>query len=197
MRQPSPNQCIFSVFIAGIESLRPLSYLLDAVRPPTQRGSILEVFLNAVTRGSICGVVGKRPSLLMTDAATALGSEGGPVFTEGPTKELVGMVVCSVSWCRGEWVGLSLVAPLTSVLSAKLRVAVPQPAKPLAPHPLQDVLIPKSQAFRVLSGCERDSDSALSIKTIYFTDESNLAGIENNKEMIQAQWRLMPYRSKI
>ncbi|KAF9422352.1 hypothetical protein HW555_001942 [Spodoptera exigua] len=97
----------------GIESLRPLSYLLDAVRPPTQRGSILEVhstpfgcevFLNAVTRGSICGVVGKRPSLLMTDAATALGSEGGPVFTEGPT------------------------------------VAVPQPAKPLAPHPLQDVL---------------------------------------------------------
>ncbi|CAH1640459.1 unnamed protein product [Spodoptera littoralis] len=132
----------------GIESLRPLSYLLDVVRPPTERGSILEVhstpfgcevFLNAVTRGSICGVVGKRPSLLMTDAATALGSEGGPVFTEG-SKELVGIVVCSVSWCRGEWVGLSLVAPLTSVLASKLRVAVPAPDRPLASHPLQDVL---------------------------------------------------------
>lgn len=44
-----------------------------------------QVFLNAVTRGSVCGVVGRRPALLLTDAAAALGSEGAPVFTEGPT----------------------------------------------------------------------------------------------------------------
>ncbi|XP_026743798.1 peroxisomal leader peptide-processing protease-like [Trichoplusia ni] len=151
------GNALFSVFVLidlesdkrGVESLRPLSYLLDVVRAPTGRGSTLEVhstpfgcevFLNAITRGSICGVVGKRPSLLLTDAATALGSEGGPVFNEGPTKELIGTVVCSVSWCRGEWVGLTLVAPLISVLSAKLRVAPPQPARPLTTHPLQDVL---------------------------------------------------------
>ncbi|CAH0590022.1 unnamed protein product [Chrysodeixis includens] len=151
------GNALFSVFVLidlesdkrGVESLRPLSYLLDVVRAPTGRGSTLEVhstpfgcevFLNAITRGSICGVVGKRPSLLLTDAATALGSEGGPVFNEGPTKELIGTVVCSVSWCRGEWVGLTLVAPLVSVLSAKLRVAPPPPARPLAAHPLQDVL---------------------------------------------------------
>ncbi|CAB3257912.1 unnamed protein product [Arctia plantaginis] len=133
----------------GVETLRPLSSLLDAVRPPTGRGSTLEVhstpfgcevFLNAVTRGSVCGVVGNRPSLLLTDAATALGSEGGPVFTEEPNKELIGIVVCSVSWCRGEWVGLTLVAPLISVLSAKLRVAPEKPSRPLSTHPLQEVL---------------------------------------------------------
>ncbi|PZC73061.1 hypothetical protein B5X24_HaOG210125 [Helicoverpa armigera] len=116
--------------LASVESLRPLSSLLDVVRPPTGRGSTVEVhstpfgcevFLNAVTQGSVCGVVGNKPSLLLTDAATALGSEGGPVFTEGPTKQLIGIVVCSVSWCRGEWVGLTLVAPLTAVLAAKLR----------------------------------------------------------------------------
>uniref|UniRef100_A0A2A4K4T3 Peroxisomal leader peptide-processing protease n=1 Tax=Heliothis virescens TaxID=7102 RepID=A0A2A4K4T3_HELVI len=101
---------------------------------------LLDVFLNAVTQGSVCGVVGKRPSLLLTDAATALGSEGGPVFTEGPTKQLVGCVVCSVSWCRGEWVGLTLVAPLTAVLAAKLRVPSQAPPAALPSHPLQPVL---------------------------------------------------------
>ncbi|XP_049700752.2 peroxisomal leader peptide-processing protease [Helicoverpa armigera] len=152
------GNALFSVFVLidlesdkrGVESLRPLSSLLDVVRPPTGRGSTVEVhstpfgcevFLNAVTQGSVCGVVGNKPSLLLTDAATALGSEGGPVFTEGPTKQLIGIVVCSVSWCRGEWVGLTLVAPLTAVLAAKLRVHVAAPEAPLQPaHPLQPIL---------------------------------------------------------
>ncbi|KPJ10433.1 Peroxisomal leader peptide-processing protease [Papilio machaon] len=125
--------------LPGLKTLRPLSELLDLVRPPPERGALIEVqstpfgcevFLNAVTRGSVCGVVGRRPSLLLTDAATALGSEGGPVFSEGPTSELVGAVVCSVSWWRGEWVGLTLAAPLRAVLAAKLRVPPRTPHTP-------------------------------------------------------------------
>ncbi|XP_045527624.1 peroxisomal leader peptide-processing protease [Pieris brassicae] len=151
-KQTQLGKALLSVFVlidlesdtAGLKTLRPLSELLDMVKPPPERGSNIqvhstpfgcEVFLNAVTRGSVCGVVGKRPSLLLTDAATALGSEGGPVYTEGPTKELVGAVVCSVSWWRGEWVGLTLAAPLRSILAAKLRVPPDSvPRAPISPH---------------------------------------------------------------
>ncbi|XP_068620264.1 peroxisomal leader peptide-processing protease [Battus philenor] len=145
-QQTQLGKALLSVFVLiDLESdnlvqqpLRPLSELLDLVHPPPGRGSVVEVqstpfgcevFLNAVTRGSVCGVVGRRPSLLLTDAATALGSEGGPVFSFGENRQLVGAVVCSVSWWRGEWVGLSLVAPLRAVLTAKLHV----PAAPLLP----------------------------------------------------------------
>ncbi|XP_039758966.1 peroxisomal leader peptide-processing protease [Pararge aegeria] len=138
-KQTRLGKALLSVFVLidlegdyrGLKTLRPLSELLDMVKPPPERGTSIQVhstpfgceaFLNAVTRGAVCGVIGKRPSLLLTDAATALGSEGGPVFTEGPNAELVGAVVCSVSWWRGEWVGLTLAAPLRAVLAAKLRV---------------------------------------------------------------------------
>ncbi|XP_026320429.1 peroxisomal leader peptide-processing protease [Hyposmocoma kahamanoa] len=156
-KQTQLGKSLLSVFVLvdlesddrGLKTLRPLSELFDLVRPPPGRGTAVEVhstpfgcevFLNAVTRGSVCGVVGKRPSLLLTDAATALGSEGGPVYTEGPTKELIGTVVCSVSWWRGEWVGLTLMAPLVSVLSAKLRVAPPRIQKSLTTGPHRDLL---------------------------------------------------------
>ncbi|KAM3959261.1 peroxisomal leader peptide-processing protease isoform 2-T2 [Aphomia sociella] len=159
-KQSQLGKALLSVFVLvdlesddrGLKTLRPLSELFDMVRPPPQRGASVEVhstpfgcevFLNGVTRGSVCGVVGKKPSLLLTDAATALGSEGGPVFNEGPngeTKELIGTVVCSVSWWRGEWVGLTLVAPLGSVLSAKLRVAAPSVPKSLPTHPHSQIL---------------------------------------------------------
>ncbi|CAG4947937.1 unnamed protein product [Colias eurytheme] len=143
------------------KTLRPLSELLDLVRLPPERGTNIqvhstpfgcEVFLNAVTRGSVCGVVGKRPSLLLTDAATALGSEGGPVFTDGPTRELVGAVVCSVSWWRGEWVGLTLAAPLRSVLAAKLRV--PPAAAPRAPpSPLHSDILERIDRVTLVVRC--------------------------------------------
>ncbi|XP_053614322.1 peroxisomal leader peptide-processing protease isoform X2 [Plodia interpunctella] len=155
-KQSQLGKTLLSVFVLvdldddrGLKNLRPLSELFDMVRPAPQRGSTIEVhstpfgcevFLNAVTRGSICGVVGKKPSLLLTDASTALGSEGGPVYTEGPTKELVGVVVCSVSWWRGEWVGLTLAAPLRAVLAAKLRLSPPAHAAPVARHPYSDIL---------------------------------------------------------
>ncbi|CAG9795503.1 unnamed protein product [Diatraea saccharalis] len=155
--QTQLGKALLSVFVLvdlesddrALKTLRPLSELLDIVRPPPQRGSTIEVhstpfgcevFLNAVTRGSICGVVGKRPSLLLADAATALGSEGGPVFTEGPTNELIGAVVCSVSWWRGEWVGLTLAAPLASVLGAKLRVTPQTVPRSLPTKPQSDIL---------------------------------------------------------
>ncbi|CAG9136469.1 unnamed protein product [Plutella xylostella] len=97
--------------------LRPLSELYDVVGPAPARGEPLEihstpfgneVFLNSVSTGAVCGAAGRRPALLLTDAATALGSEGAPAFT---SKQLIGIVVCSVSWWRGEWAGLTLVAP--------------------------------------------------------------------------------------
>ncbi|KAI8419785.1 hypothetical protein MSG28_008443 [Choristoneura fumiferana] len=157
-KQTQLGKALLSVFVLidlesddnrGFRPLRPLSELLDLVRPPPDRGSAVEVhstpfgcetFLNSATRGAVCGVVGRRPSLLLTDASTALGSEGGPVFAEVPNKELIGAVVCSVSWWRGEWVGLTLVAPLVSVLSAKLRVAPPRLPRQPPPRRYQEIL---------------------------------------------------------
>ncbi|XP_038211047.1 peroxisomal leader peptide-processing protease [Zerene cesonia] len=168
-KQTQLGKALLSVFVlidlesdnTGFKTLRPLSELLDLVRLPPERGTNIqvhstpfgcEVFLNAVTRGSVCGVVGKRPSLLLTDAATALGSEGGPVFTDGPTKELVGAVVCSVSWWRGEWVGLTLAAPLRSVLAAKLRVP-PAAAPRAAPSPLHSDILERIDRVTLLVRC--------------------------------------------
>ncbi|CAG9138314.1 unnamed protein product, partial [Plutella xylostella] len=74
---------------------------------PTPFGN--EVFLNSVSTGAVCGAAGRRPALLLTDAATALGSEG--LRPSRGVKQLNGIVVCSVSWWRGEWAGLTLVAP--------------------------------------------------------------------------------------
>ncbi|KAG6462753.1 peroxisomal leader peptide-processing protease isoform X2 [Manduca sexta] len=121
----------------GYKVLRPLSALLDMVSPPPNRGSRLvvhstpfgcEAFLNTESQGAVSSLVGPRPSLLLTDAPTAMGSEGGPVFND--EANLIGMVICSVSWWCGEWVGLSLVAPLASVLTAKLHVDPPKSPSP-------------------------------------------------------------------
>ncbi|CAH0713098.1 unnamed protein product, partial [Brenthis ino] len=168
-KQTQLGKALLSVFVLvdlesdnkSFKTLRPLSELLDMVRSPPERGTSIqvhstpfgcEVFLNAVTRGTVCGVIGKRPSLLLTDAATALGSEGGPVFTEGPTASLVGVVVCSVSWWRGEWVGLSLAAPLRAVLAAKLRVPPPPPPR-APPSPPYDKLLRIIDRTTVLVRC--------------------------------------------
>ncbi|OWR48404.1 peroxisomal leader peptide-processing protease-like isoform X2 [Danaus plexippus] len=168
-KQTQLGKALLSVFVLvdletdnrDFKILRPLSELLDMCQPPPDRGATVdihstpfgcEVFLNAVTRGSVCGVVGKRPSLLLTDAATALGSEGGPVFTAGPDNHLVGAVVCSVSWWRGEWVGLTLAAPLKSVLAAKLRVQQPLPAR-TPPSPLYVRILELVDRSTVLVRC--------------------------------------------
>ncbi|XP_050682624.1 peroxisomal leader peptide-processing protease-like [Leptidea sinapis] len=168
-KQSNLGKALLSVFVLvdlesetpGLKTLRPLSELFDMVRAPPERGANIhvhstpfgcEVFLNAVTTGTVCGLVGKRPSLLLTDAATALGSEGGPVFTEGPTRQLVGAVVCSLSWCRGEWVGLTLAAPLRSVLAAKLRVS-PEAAARALPSPLHAAILDRIDRVTMLVRC--------------------------------------------
>ncbi|XP_041984547.1 peroxisomal leader peptide-processing protease-like isoform X3 [Aricia agestis] len=148
--QTQLGKALLSVFVlvdlesgrASAVPLRPLSELFDMVKPAPARGSEVlvhstpfgnEVFLNTVTKGCVCGAVGTRPSLLLTDCASSLGSEGGPVYSDAPESSLVGMVVCSVSWWRGEWVGLTLAAPLRTVLAHKL--SVPAAAPQRAPQP--------------------------------------------------------------
>lgn len=155
--QTSLGHSLLSVFVLidlegcdqEFKTLRPLSSLLDIVHPPPVRGSQLlvcstpfgcEAFLNSETIGYICGEVGIRPSLILTDAATSLGSEGGAVFATGKSLSLIGIVACSVSWCRGEWVGLTLVAPLMTVLSAKLNMDMANLARPRTRDPLMTVL---------------------------------------------------------
>ncbi|KAJ9595470.1 hypothetical protein L9F63_013334, partial [Diploptera punctata] len=71
------------------------------------------LFYNSLTEGIISNVVGPGNCLILTDARTALGCEGGPIFVlaERDKKSkvyLIGMVVCSLSWWRGEWVGFTL-----------------------------------------------------------------------------------------
>ncbi|GFO26831.1 peroxisomal leader peptide-processing protease-like [Plakobranchus ocellatus] len=78
------------------------------------------VFFNSYSRGVISNVSGRKGCWILTDARCIPGSEGGPLFTiqlDG-TRQLAGMVVASLCWKNKEWVGLSLVCGINSVLSA-------------------------------------------------------------------------------
>ncbi|VVC94609.1 unnamed protein product [Leptidea sinapis] len=105
-KQSNLGKALLSVFVLvdlesetpGLKTLRPLSELFDMVRAPPERGANIHVFLNAVTTGTVCGLVGKRPSLLLTDAATALGSEDR-------IDRVTMLVRCGSAWGAGVYLG--------------------------------------------------------------------------------------------
>ncbi|XP_077287137.1 peroxisomal leader peptide-processing protease [Arctopsyche grandis] len=108
---------------ADIEKCLFELYQLTAKNPPI-RGQELqlestpfgnEVFINTKTNGVICNCVGLENCVVLCDASSTLRCEGGPAFMlhDGV---LFGMIVNSLSWWRGEWVGLTLIACLAPIL---------------------------------------------------------------------------------
>ncbi|XP_069681475.1 peroxisomal leader peptide-processing protease [Periplaneta americana] len=87
-------------------------------------------FYNSVSDGIVSNVVGPDNCLVLTDARSALGCEGGPIYVTfrrsgRQRRRLVGMVLCSLSWWRGEWVGFTLGVALRPVLRRLLMPDAP------------------------------------------------------------------------
>lgn len=71
------------------DALTHLLGLLAPVEPQRGEGVLLqgtpfgsEVFLNSLSRGLACNGLGEGPQLLLCDASTTLGCEGGPAYLE-------------------------------------------------------------------------------------------------------------------
>lgn len=92
------------------------------------RGSIAEiestpfgnpVFIDSIARGVISNIVGYQNCVALSDANSVPGCEGGPVYVIGGRKQrqICGMVIAPLSWCRGEWVDYTFIANLKVCLS--------------------------------------------------------------------------------
>ncbi|PSN44302.1 hypothetical protein C0J52_09292 [Blattella germanica] len=101
-------------------------------------------FYNSISEGIVSNISGPKNCLILTDARTAIGSEGGPIYAmswrqnailfpthflkitsliNGEVKsDLVGMVICSLCWWKGEWVGFTLGVSLKSAVHDLLQL---------------------------------------------------------------------------
>ncbi|XP_046387982.1 uncharacterized protein LOC124157362 [Ischnura elegans] len=85
-------------------------------------------FMNSWSQGVVSGdcITGSR-SLFLTDARATGGSEGGPIFARcsGDQWKLAGMLLKSICYWRGEWVGFSLACYLEPSLQGFLKIGIP------------------------------------------------------------------------
>lgn len=110
-----------------------LSCLLDQAPRNLVRGSSVEiestpfgnpVFIGSIARGVISNLVGDEDCVIMTDAYAVPGGEGGPIYIISPDckrRIISGMVIASLSWCRGEWVDYTFAANLAPCVLNILR----------------------------------------------------------------------------
>ncbi|XP_011504849.1 PREDICTED: peroxisomal leader peptide-processing protease [Ceratosolen solmsi marchali] len=111
-------------------------HLTDS-RIPLRRGMLVEMeatpfgnatFLDSVSRGIVSNVFGAEDCVILTDANALPGCEGAPLFTfRHPDREverqICGIVIAPLSWCRGEWVDYTFAANLRPCLEEVLRVS--------------------------------------------------------------------------
>ncbi|XP_046579141.1 peroxisomal leader peptide-processing protease-like [Haliotis rubra] len=80
-----------------------------------------DIMLNSVSKGIISNLSGRNHCLILSDARCIPGSEGGPLFTLGgsdDSRHLSGIVVSSMCWKNGEWLGFSLACSIHEVLGS-------------------------------------------------------------------------------
>ncbi|KAL0109758.1 hypothetical protein PUN28_013430 [Cardiocondyla obscurior] len=117
-----------------------LSHLLDQAPRNLVRGLSVEIestpfgnpaFIGSIARGVISNIVGEEGCVIMTDAYAFPGSEGGPVYLTpsnylfSERRNISGMVVAPLSWCRGERVDYTFFANLTSCVENVLQKKSP------------------------------------------------------------------------
>ncbi|XP_067002619.2 peroxisomal leader peptide-processing protease [Anabrus simplex] len=109
---------------AGRDALANL-FRYVGMLPPLARGQTLMVkstpfgsqfFFDSWSNGVVSSIGGPQGCVLLTDARSAPGSEGGVIIRQGFGAGLVGLVLSSLCWWRGEWVGFTLGAVLQPVL---------------------------------------------------------------------------------
>ncbi|KAK9692980.1 Vanin C-terminal domain [Popillia japonica] len=77
-------------------------------------------FLRTRSKGIVSNLFGPENCFILTDTPTAPGSEGSPIFLKSKTltsKSPIGIVLASLTWWKGEWIGLSLGGTLSGIFS--------------------------------------------------------------------------------
>ncbi|XP_034281892.1 peroxisomal leader peptide-processing protease [Pantherophis guttatus] len=78
-----------------------------------------EIFMNTLSKGIVSNLAGANNALLLIDARCLPGTEGGGVFVmSGMGPHLVGIIVAPLCWKSTEWVGLTLVCAIDSILES-------------------------------------------------------------------------------
>ncbi|XP_051175019.1 peroxisomal leader peptide-processing protease isoform X2 [Leptopilina boulardi] len=76
------------------------------------------IFINSIARGVISNIVGDENCIILSDANSVPGCEGGPVYIiNDGERQICGMVIAPLSWCRGEWVDYTFIANLKACFS--------------------------------------------------------------------------------
>ncbi|KAJ8925956.1 hypothetical protein NQ315_009809 [Exocentrus adspersus] len=78
-------------------------------------------FINSLSKGIVSNILGNSSCLLVSDCPCAPGCEGSPVYLSlsGSSDEVpvpFGIVLSSLSWWRGEWIGLTLIADIRPII---------------------------------------------------------------------------------
>ncbi|XP_015681134.1 peroxisomal leader peptide-processing protease [Protobothrops mucrosquamatus] len=78
-----------------------------------------DIFMNTLSKGIVSNLAGANNALLLIDARCLPGTEGGGVFVmSGIGPHLVGIIVAPLCWKSTEWVGLTLVCAIDSILES-------------------------------------------------------------------------------
>ncbi|XP_051935975.1 peroxisomal leader peptide-processing protease isoform X1 [Hippocampus zosterae] len=76
-----------------------------------------DLFNGTVSKGIISNLAGEDNAIIFTDARCLPGAEGGGLYTmENDNLHLVGVIVSPFGWKANEWIGLTLVCSVHSIL---------------------------------------------------------------------------------
>ncbi|XP_028585414.2 peroxisomal leader peptide-processing protease isoform X1 [Podarcis muralis] len=90
-----------------------------------------DIFMNTLSKGIVSNTSGENNALILTDARCLPGTEGGGVYALSETGlHLVGIIVAPLCWKSSEWVGLTLVCAVNSILHC-IRSALSGPHRAL------------------------------------------------------------------
>ncbi|XP_057703748.1 peroxisomal leader peptide-processing protease [Corythoichthys intestinalis] len=79
----------------------------------------LDLFNGTVSRGIISNLAGEDNAVILTDARCLPGTEGGGLFAmEDNCLHLIGVIVSPFGWKANEWIGLTLVCSIHSILGS-------------------------------------------------------------------------------
>ncbi|XP_077352434.1 peroxisomal leader peptide-processing protease [Festucalex cinctus] len=118
-----------------------------------------DLFNGTVSRGIISNLAGKDNTVILTDARCLPGTEGGGLFVmEDDSLHLVGVIVSPFGWKANEWIGLTLVCSIQSILWNVVQCDnIPDPLQDVCLHPAEVLATKKSNADQYPNVCLVDS----------------------------------------
>ncbi|XP_077438884.1 peroxisomal leader peptide-processing protease isoform X2 [Vanacampus margaritifer] len=118
-----------------------------------------DLFNGTVSRGIISNLAGEGNTIILTDARCLPGTEGGGLFAmEDDSLHLVGVIVSPFGWKANEWIGLTLVCSVHSILWNVVQCdEIPNPLQDICLHPAEVIATKKSNAGQYPNVCLVDS----------------------------------------